>query len=239
MRLNGRRLTFSQDRPLLAFLTNQNLAIRNTVTDVDLSHKYTLDCLPNVFTLAFQPRTLGDVGIGTEQGPMIIKKVLDSSRTSEKRELVQLDSGANIPTDCMDFHPSGRLLITAGPTISGFLMWDVISKTRTHFRKGVERVTHLSYSPCGSYIVTISDQIWVMIWSTNDGSVTCFGCEDRDASVISAAWSAPNESSTHLLLAFSDTPKLLLCVLEVKEQRTKTSLLHITEAAEFCSTNTQ
>lgn len=239
MRLNGRRLTFARDRPLLAFLTNQNLSIRNTLTEIDLSYKYTLQSIPSVFTVAFQPGTLGDVGIGTEQGPMIIKRVLDSTRPSERRDLVKLDCGAGIPTDCMDFHPSGRVLITAGPSISGFLMWDVLSKTRTHFRTGVERVTYLSYSPCGSYIVTISDQIWVMIWSTHDGSVRCFGCENRNASVISAAWSAPNEASTHLLLAFSDTPKLLLCVLEAKENETKINHLYITEAAEFCCSNTQ
>ena len=105
-----------------------------------------------VHSIQAQPNTRHNLGLSTNLGPVVLRYVRSLNRETELEVIhYDKDSGCR-ETDCIDFHPSGTRFATAGPDSAGFSVWDYVLRSRRQITTGINRITALSYSPCGNYI---------------------------------------------------------------------------------------
>lgn len=183
------------------------------------------------YCVCYMPNSHCNVGIGTSIGPIVLRQARHA-QTGVEMDVMHYDAANEAPVDCMDFHPSGRYFITAGPTVSGFFVWNYIHRTCRQITTGINRVTALAYSPCGNYIAAgrlpvrlevtdlvfaVSDCRSILIYFTMNWTCMTIEAGGVRGSVLSFAWSTPNPSRSVLMVALSTQPHLELCEVFVRD----------------------
>ena len=98
--------------------------------------------------------------MGTKDGVVILRRHGSCMMNTPSWSDWPLEVKMRMETDCLDFHPTGNYFIAAGPQVAGFLLHDISAETFRHVRCAFERVTDLSYSPCGSLVMTGDSSIY-------------------------------------------------------------------------------
>ena len=152
----GQRITFMGDPNCIAIATIDGdvvcYDVKTTVWERIYSTNDPRQLASTVHSIQAQPITGHNLGLSTNLGPVILRYARSLNRETDLEVIRYGEESGHSEMDCIDFHPSGTRFATAGPNSAGFFVWDYILQSRRQITTGINRITALSYSPCGNYI---------------------------------------------------------------------------------------
>ena len=136
------------------------------------------------------------VATASMDGTVRIWRVVEGTHDDSDNNLLHCLEGPSAAITCMDWHPSGPVLL-AGSGDGSLWMWNTHTGDCMHVMNGhKDAISQCAFTPDGKYAVSASEEDGLIVWSPKDGKsinkhpsktvggITCFAIHPNSQVVI-------------------------------------------------------